>query len=54
MALAIVLLVAVAAVATGPHHWVGELWCEVQGGEWTNRFRSRQEEIVTGGRTCVK
>jgi hypothetical protein len=43
-----------AAVLTAPHEWAGRIWCDLQGGEWTNRFGSRQEEIVTAGRTCVK
>ena len=42
------------AILTAPHHWVGRLWCDVQGGEWTNRFTSETEEIITTGRTCVK
>jgi hypothetical protein len=48
----LILGVAVAAVMvvlvlTAPHPWAGELLCRVQGGEWINRFRSANEEIVT-------
>ena len=52
--LAIVVTVVVVMAATAPHDWVGKLWCGIQGGEWTNRYRSAQEEIVTAGRRCVK
>jgi hypothetical protein len=54
IALGIVVLAVVALIATAPHPWVGKLWCDIQGGEWTNRFDAGSDEIVTGGRTCVK
>jgi hypothetical protein len=51
---AAVAAVILALVLTAPHPWAGELLCRVQGGEWTNRFRSGNEEIVTAGHECVK
>lgn len=54
IALGVAMIVVVVAILTAPHHWVGRLWCDLQGGEWTNRFASQREEIVTAGRTCVK
>lgn len=51
---ALVLLVvgAVVLVATGPHNWVGRLACDVRGGEWTNRYSTRWESLVTAGYRC--
>jgi hypothetical protein len=54
VAMVVVGIVFAVTAASSPHDWAGKLLCGLQGGEWTNRFRSAHEEIVTAGRTCVK
>jgi hypothetical protein len=53
LAALVILVAAVVFVATSPHPWAGRLLCEIRGGEWTNRHRSPQEEIVTSGYSCL-
>lgn len=52
VALVAVVIAVFVFATTAPHGWIGRIACEIRGGEWTNRYSTPTESLVTSGYRC--